>query len=236
MLWLCRVSLVYASDIPLDVLTAWGQALRHATISRVDGRFVPVHAHEGERQPLFYRFLPARPRRHSPVVDYVAEPTAQLRWGRQTYNLAEIPPAWGFTHDHLPWSWPTLVPYRLRVGGHTYTCLEAHFAGLGMSGSAQRYKAVLVVEATRAVEHLYFSGYGAGCALVGDYTGARRLGYMHFTPGTADMYAHVMTVTGTRKVRAQRAYAVRAVSVGQGPTRVQARPIPLALVTTTPEP
>ena len=213
----------FAEIVSLETVEQWVQSIRHANITRIDGNFEPVYAQEKDQQPIDYRFMPAKANSTvEPQLIYMDEPIQKLVWGKRAYVLPDIYKRWGFPQDSTPWSLGTVALYQVRVGGHSYLCLESNFSGLGMSGNMQFHKAVLVLEAGRALEKLYFSGRYAGCYMVGDYTGNGRLGYIqlkHFD-GNEIVQAEVRVL----KRRHGQTKAIRAFTFGE---KLPVQPLPL---------
>ena len=182
LLW---VKSAFAEIVSLETIQDWVQSIRRAEIVQINGKFEPIYTSEDAELPIEYQFILSEP--DSSVnfqLTYIEYPHPKIFWNNQVLLLEDIHKRWGANQDTMPLSLDTVEIYNILIGKQTYTCLEGNFSGLGMSGSMQFYKAVLVLEAELAIEKLYFSGRYAGCYLVGDYTGEGQLGYMqlkHFS-------------------------------------------------------
>lgn len=216
-LWwlLLAVSPVFASDISLSDVANRVDSLRQAKLVNVEGGFHAIYAKEGDEDPLYHEFLTHSGKPTGGVLRYYEKPNNAVQWWHKKHVLSLVAKKWGFPNDTISWLPDGIGRYQLYSGAREYLCLESAFSGVGQSGSMAMHKAVLVLDVKRHNVALYFSGYGAGCYMVGDYQGDGRLGYVRLKRLTEndELQLEIVTVISAGRVKAQRIITMRAPKV-----------------------
>lgn len=213
-LLLLTLTRVAGADAPgLAAVAEWQRDLFTSRPQRMAGTFVPIAFEGGNGEPQYHAFV-ADEADSTPALRYCESKTPTLRWGKARYALPAVTARWRRPDDPTDWSpdsirryqWPTTVAGKPQ----TLTCLDAAFAGLGSSGGLASWRAVLVLQAGKPREWLYFAGYGASCEAVGTLNDGR-IGFVQLTRRDGDdgLSAQVFALAGRGKLVPVQAYVLR---------------------------